>query len=52
MLSPEEDIPYTAMRDAIFTHLTMAEGLLALFANVPPVSASVSKVRVPVHEPQ
>jgi pyruvate/2-oxoglutarate dehydrogenase complex dihydrolipoamide dehydrogenase (E3) component len=28
-------IPYTALRDAIFTHPTAAEGLIALFANVP-----------------
>jgi len=28
-------LPYTAIRDAIFTHPTMAEGLNALFANLP-----------------
>jgi len=28
-------LPYTALRDAIFTHPTMAEGLIALFAAVP-----------------
>jgi pyruvate/2-oxoglutarate dehydrogenase complex dihydrolipoamide dehydrogenase (E3) component len=28
-------MPYTALRDAIFTHPTTAEGLLGLFANVP-----------------
>jgi pyruvate/2-oxoglutarate dehydrogenase complex dihydrolipoamide dehydrogenase (E3) component len=28
-------IPYTALRDAIFTHPTMAEGLVALFSEVP-----------------
>jgi pyruvate/2-oxoglutarate dehydrogenase complex dihydrolipoamide dehydrogenase (E3) component len=28
-------MPYTALRDAIFTHPTAAEGLIALFANVP-----------------
>ena len=28
-------LPYTALRDAIFTHPTMAEGLVALFAAVP-----------------
>jgi pyruvate/2-oxoglutarate dehydrogenase complex dihydrolipoamide dehydrogenase (E3) component len=27
--------PYTTLRDAIFTHPTMAEGLTVLFANVP-----------------
>jgi pyruvate/2-oxoglutarate dehydrogenase complex dihydrolipoamide dehydrogenase (E3) component len=29
-------LPYTGLRDAIFTHPTMAEGLNALFAAVPP----------------
>jgi pyruvate/2-oxoglutarate dehydrogenase complex dihydrolipoamide dehydrogenase (E3) component len=29
-------MPYTGLRDAILTHPTMAEGLGALFANVPP----------------
>lgn len=29
-------VPYTALRDAIFTHPTMAEGFAALFGNVPP----------------
>jgi pyruvate/2-oxoglutarate dehydrogenase complex dihydrolipoamide dehydrogenase (E3) component len=28
-------LPYTSLRDAILTHPTMAEGLTALFANVP-----------------
>jgi hypothetical protein len=28
-------MPYTALRDAIFTHPTAAEGLIALFANPP-----------------
>jgi pyruvate/2-oxoglutarate dehydrogenase complex dihydrolipoamide dehydrogenase (E3) component len=28
-------LPYTALRDAIFTHPTAAEGLLSLLANVP-----------------
>lgn len=28
-------MPYTALRDAIFTHPTAAEGLLGLFANPP-----------------
>ena len=28
-------LPYTALRDAILTHPTMAEGLNALFGNVP-----------------
>jgi pyruvate/2-oxoglutarate dehydrogenase complex dihydrolipoamide dehydrogenase (E3) component len=29
-------LPYTALRDAILTHPTMAEGLNVLFANAPP----------------
>ena len=28
-------LPYTVLRDAIFTHPTMAEGLGPLFSNVP-----------------
>ncbi len=32
-------LPYTALRDAILTHPTMAEGLGSLFAHVPPPSA-------------
>jgi hypothetical protein len=28
-------MPYTALRDAIFTHPTAAEGLIGLFANTP-----------------
>jgi hypothetical protein len=28
-------LPYTALRDAILTHPTMAESLDALFGNVP-----------------
>jgi hypothetical protein len=28
-------LPYTGLRDAIFTHPTMAKGLNVLFANVP-----------------
>ncbi len=31
----EAKLPYTALRDAILTHPTMAEGLNALFGNVP-----------------
>jgi pyruvate/2-oxoglutarate dehydrogenase complex dihydrolipoamide dehydrogenase (E3) component len=38
-------LPYTALRDAIFAHPTMLEGLISLFGNVPPIS-------VPVHEEQ
>jgi pyruvate/2-oxoglutarate dehydrogenase complex dihydrolipoamide dehydrogenase (E3) component len=29
-------LPYTALRDAIFTHPTMLEGLIPLFSTVPP----------------
>ncbi len=29
-------LPYTALRDAILAHLTMAEGLGPLFSKVPP----------------
>jgi len=29
-------LPYTALRDAIFTHPTMLEGLVTLFSDVPP----------------
>ena len=29
-------LPYTDLRDAVFTHPTMAEGLGPLFSNVPP----------------
>ena len=32
------ELPYTGVRDAILTHPTMAEGLGALFAHVPPPS--------------
>jgi pyruvate/2-oxoglutarate dehydrogenase complex dihydrolipoamide dehydrogenase (E3) component len=33
-------MPYGGLREAIFTHPTMAEGLVFLFANVPLMSAS------------
>jgi len=32
-------LPYTALRDAVIAHPTMAEGLGALFSNVPPKAA-------------
>ena len=32
------ELPYTALRDAIFTHPTVAEGLTVLLANVPAIS--------------
>jgi pyruvate/2-oxoglutarate dehydrogenase complex dihydrolipoamide dehydrogenase (E3) component len=28
-------LPFTSLRDAIFTHPTLAEGLIPLFANIP-----------------
>jgi pyruvate/2-oxoglutarate dehydrogenase complex dihydrolipoamide dehydrogenase (E3) component len=31
-------LPYTALRDAIFTHPTLLEGLGSLFSAVPPIS--------------
>ena len=30
------ELPYTKLRDAVITHLTVAEGLGPLFGNVPP----------------
>ncbi len=35
-------LPYTALRDAIFTHPTMLEGLIPLFTNVPAAAAAVA----------
>jgi hypothetical protein len=32
-------MPYTGLRDAMFTHPTMAEGLGSLFTNIPPKAA-------------
>jgi uncharacterized protein (DUF302 family) len=32
------ELPYTVLRDAIFTHPTMSEGLIALFSAVPPAA--------------
>lgn len=32
-------LPYTALRDAIFTHPTMAEGLIGMFSNTPTTPA-------------
>jgi pyruvate/2-oxoglutarate dehydrogenase complex dihydrolipoamide dehydrogenase (E3) component len=43
-------LPYTALRDAIFTHPTLPEGLIPLFTNVPPVSAPASKAPKPSRE--
>jgi pyruvate/2-oxoglutarate dehydrogenase complex dihydrolipoamide dehydrogenase (E3) component len=39
-------LPYTALRDAIFTHPTMLEGVGSLFSDVPDVSVPVSKAQV------
>ena len=33
------ELPYTKLRDAVISHLTMAEGLGPLFQNIPPRSA-------------
>src|SRR5882724_2435336 len=38
-------LPYTALRDAIFTHPTMLEGLIPLFTNVPAAAAAVAHVQ-------
>ena len=39
-------LPDTALRDAIFAHPTMLEGLIPLFSNVPPIAVPVSKAQV------
>jgi pyruvate/2-oxoglutarate dehydrogenase complex dihydrolipoamide dehydrogenase (E3) component len=36
-------VPYTAVRDAVIAHPTMAEGLILLFGNVPPITAHAAK---------
>lgn len=33
-------LPYTALRDAIFTHPTLLEGLIPLFSSVPPITVT------------
>src|SRR5256885_15277521 len=38
-------LPYTALRDAIFTHPTMLEGLIPLFTNVPSAAAAVANAQ-------
>ena len=35
-------LPYSALRDAILTHPTMAEGLNSLFSNVKPTNAGAA----------
>jgi hypothetical protein len=37
------ELPFTALRDAIFTHPTMSEGPIALFSNAAPASAPARK---------
>jgi hypothetical protein len=39
-------LPYTALRDAIFTHPTLLEGLNSVFADVPPAPVEVSAAEV------
>ena len=39
-------LPYARLRDAILAHPTMAEGLGALFAQVPPRSVQPSKAQL------
>lgn len=47
-------LPYTALRDAIFTHPTMLEGLIPLFTEVPaalsPGLESASSARMNLHD--
>ena len=38
-------LPYTALRDAVFTHPTMLEGLIPLFTNVPAAAAAVANAQ-------
>ena len=38
-------LPYTALRDAIFTHPTLLEGLVALFADVQPTAKAQGSAR-------
>jgi len=37
------EFSFTVLRDAIFTHPTMAEGLNPLFSSIQPVNASETK---------
>jgi len=43
------DMPYTILRDAIFTHLTMNEGLTMLFARPPALAKSNLQASVSRH---
>ena len=36
-LAMANNLPYTSIRDLIITHPTLAEGLVSLFSNVPPI---------------
>src|SRR5215831_1127323 len=38
-------LPFTVLRDAIFTHPTLSEGLSTLFSSVPPLSKPNSLVK-------
>jgi pyruvate/2-oxoglutarate dehydrogenase complex dihydrolipoamide dehydrogenase (E3) component len=44
------ELPYTALRDAIFTHPTMSEGLISLFAAVPSAPAPRAPVGTPLEQ--
>jgi pyruvate/2-oxoglutarate dehydrogenase complex dihydrolipoamide dehydrogenase (E3) component len=39
-------LQYTALRDSVFTHPTMIEGLIALFTSVPPVAVPAAEEQV------
>jgi hypothetical protein len=36
-------LPYTALRDAMLTHLTLVEGLIPLFSSMPTAKPSLVK---------
>jgi pyruvate/2-oxoglutarate dehydrogenase complex dihydrolipoamide dehydrogenase (E3) component len=44
-------LPYTVLRDAIFAHPTMSEGLKALFANVPELAGHDAETLESAHVP-
>jgi pyruvate/2-oxoglutarate dehydrogenase complex dihydrolipoamide dehydrogenase (E3) component len=39
-------LPCTILRDAIFTHPTLSEGLVTLFSNVPPIAKPNNPVKI------
>jgi len=41
------ELPYTALRDAILTHPTMAEGLNSLFSSLKQTNAGAASLRGP-----